>query len=170
MTNSSLDKQQGITLIICMIVLVVLTIMGLASIRDTSMEEKMAGNLKNRNTAFQAAESGLRAGEQFLEDETIVPDFDGTAGLYGQMDDVLASMSASWAVSSARNELTDVTLNAHLASEPLYIIEQMRATAKMTDDLEVGKVQDSQTFYRVTTKAVGSTETTQVILQTVYKR
>ncbi len=167
MKRVPLPRQQGVTLIISMIMLLVLTIMGLSSIRDTSLEEKMAGNLKNTNTAFQAAESALREGERLAatKDEK---DFNGTAGLYPQMDLVLESMSASWALSSARNEVTDSTLNEELASRPLYIIEHLRDAVSMSDDLEAGKKLEHP-FFRVTARSVGSTNTTTVILQTVYK-
>ena len=45
--------------------LLLLTIIGMASMRGTSLQENMAGNLRESNLSFQAAEAGLRAGEQF---------------------------------------------------------------------------------------------------------
>tara|TARA_R110002167_G_scaffold138768_9_gene326105 strand:- start:5411 stop:5923 length:513 start_codon:yes stop_codon:yes gene_type:complete len=167
MNRVRLDRQQGITLIICMIILLVLTVMGLSSIRDTSLEEKMAGNLKNHNTAFQAAESALREGEKVLQtkDES---DFTGSNGLYQQMESVQTAMSASWAIPSARIEFTDPTLNQGLASEPLFVIEHLSDAVNMTDDLEASPVL-GRPFFRVTTLSVGSTGTAEVILQTVFK-
>lgn len=50
-------------MIIGLVMLLLLTIIMLAAMRVTSLEEKMAGNLRNQNIAFQAAESALREGE-----------------------------------------------------------------------------------------------------------
>jgi len=52
--------QQGATLAIVLIFLVLVTLVGVTAMTTTTMEERMAGNLKDRNLAFQAAEAGLR--------------------------------------------------------------------------------------------------------------
>lgn len=46
--------------------MVVLTLIVVAAMRTSILEEKMAGNARSQNAAFQAAEAGLRAGEQAL--------------------------------------------------------------------------------------------------------
>lgn len=53
-------EQQGATLAIVLIFLVLVTLVGVTGMTTTTLEEKMAGNLKDQNLAFQAAESGLR--------------------------------------------------------------------------------------------------------------
>jgi len=57
-------QQSGAVLIISLIMLLLLTLIGASSMQTTSLEEKMAGNLRDRNLAFQAAESALRDAEQ----------------------------------------------------------------------------------------------------------
>lgn len=42
-----------------MVILLLLTIIGLAAFNTTSLEEKMAGNVQEATKAFEAAESGL---------------------------------------------------------------------------------------------------------------
>lgn len=161
------QKQQGITLIICMIVLLVVTLLGLSSIRDTSMEEKMAGNMKSRNVAFQAAEAALREGEEFLNSTVVLPDFDGTNGLYPQLPSMWGVQAASWGQSSSVRTFSGVL--SGIAAAPVYIIERMDSLAP-TASVEAGQAQDTVIFYRITTRAVGSTDTARVILQTVYRR
>ncbi len=56
-------KQQGSVLIISLVLLLVLTILGISSMDNTIMEEKMAGNLYQSNVAFQNAEMALRFAE-----------------------------------------------------------------------------------------------------------
>jgi type IV pilus assembly protein PilX len=52
--------QQGVALIVSLILLLVITIIGLAAIRLSSTEEKMAGNTVDRTQAFQVAEASLQ--------------------------------------------------------------------------------------------------------------
>jgi type IV pilus assembly protein PilX len=56
--------QSGAVLIISLIMLLLLTLIGASSMQTTTLEEKMAGNMRDRNIAFQAAESALRDAEQ----------------------------------------------------------------------------------------------------------
>ena len=53
-------EQRGATLAIVLIFLVLVTLIGVTAMTTTTLEEKMAGNLKEQNLAFQAAESALR--------------------------------------------------------------------------------------------------------------
>jgi type IV pilus assembly protein PilX len=55
-----------VVLIVALIFLVVMTMLILASIRGTVMQERMASNLYDRGLAFQAAEAALREGERFV--------------------------------------------------------------------------------------------------------
>ena len=66
------QHQSGAVLAISLIILLLLTIIGLTATQVTGLEEKMAGNLRDRNLAFQAAETALRAGE--AQTSTFVPD------------------------------------------------------------------------------------------------
>lgn len=59
--------QRGATLVVSLMMLLVLTIIGLAAINVTTQEEKMAGNSREQATAFQNSETALRVGEQTAE-------------------------------------------------------------------------------------------------------
>jgi type IV pilus assembly protein PilX len=54
------QQQQGISLLMVLLLLIVMSILGIAVLRSSSMQERMSANLRDRNDAFQAAESGLR--------------------------------------------------------------------------------------------------------------
>lgn len=56
-------REQGAVLAIGLIILVVMTLLGVTAMTTTSLENKMAGNLKDWNLAQQAAEAGLRDAE-----------------------------------------------------------------------------------------------------------
>jgi type IV pilus assembly protein PilX len=59
-------KQQGAVLIVALIMLLLLTIIGLSSMRGTVLQENMAGNMRDSNLALQASEAALRKGEQIV--------------------------------------------------------------------------------------------------------
>lgn len=57
-------SECGAVLLVSLVMLLLLTLIGLAGMRMVQLEERMAGNLRDRQMAFQAAEAALRAGEQ----------------------------------------------------------------------------------------------------------
>lgn len=71
MTALPLNNQRGAILIIAMIMLLLLTIIGLSSMRGTSLQESMAGNMRDSSLALQAAEAALRKGEGVVSEKFI---------------------------------------------------------------------------------------------------
>lgn len=63
LSRQSAKSQRGAVLVIGLIILVVLTLLGVQSMRTNVAQERMASNMRERNVAFQAAESALRVGE-----------------------------------------------------------------------------------------------------------
>ena len=57
-------SQKGAALLVALVMLLIATIAGLASIRGTSVQERMSANMYDRSIAFQAAEAAIRAGEE----------------------------------------------------------------------------------------------------------
>lgn len=53
-------RQQGISLMVVLILLVVMSVLGIAVLRSSGMQERMAANLYDRSLAFQTAEAALR--------------------------------------------------------------------------------------------------------------
>jgi hypothetical protein len=75
-------RQTGVVLVVSLILLVVLTLLGLASMNMSSLEEKMAANSQESIAALQAADSGLT---YTLEEPTAIP-----ASLSGQATDTIS--------------------------------------------------------------------------------
>lgn len=61
--------QTGSALVIGLIILLLMFILGTAGMRTTILEERMAGNVRDLNNAFQAAELGLQDGEQDISNK-----------------------------------------------------------------------------------------------------
>lgn len=65
------NRQRGAILVIALIMLLLLTIIGLASMRGTSLQESMSGNLRDSNISLQAAEAALRKGEEKVTEKFV---------------------------------------------------------------------------------------------------
>ena len=75
LSNPSPRHQQGAVLAISLIILLLMTIIGVSAMQSTTLQEKMAGNLRDSNLAFQAAESALRDAENYLFTAASLPSF-----------------------------------------------------------------------------------------------
>ena len=53
-------RQRGAVMIVTLLFLVILTMLGITALSSTTMEERMAGNTRDSQTALQAAEAALR--------------------------------------------------------------------------------------------------------------
>lgn len=61
--SSMARAQQGVVLIVALIFLLLVTLIGVSSMQNATMQEKMAGSVSIKNQSFQAAEASLRLGE-----------------------------------------------------------------------------------------------------------
>lgn len=52
-------RERGVALVAALAILLILTIIGVAAMRTSSLEERMAGNIQDATYAFEAAESAL---------------------------------------------------------------------------------------------------------------
>jgi len=64
--NQLPSAQRGAILIVTLVMLLLLTLLALGSMRGTTLEERMAGNLRDESRAFQAAEMGQRVAETWV--------------------------------------------------------------------------------------------------------
>lgn len=55
------SKQSGFILIVCLVILLVLTVIGVGTMSTANLEERMASNSQSMLTMFQHAESGIAA-------------------------------------------------------------------------------------------------------------
>jgi type IV pilus assembly protein PilX len=155
--------QSGVVLIVSLIMLLLLTIIGTVGMQSTSLEEKMAGNSRDRNLAFQAAEAALRAGE--ANTATIVE-----SGYYtGSMNPI------NWNDSKVKTYLGVSLIGANQA-QPQYIIEKpTKASAGSSGGIRSLQPGTPQTasgvfLYRITARGTGGTSDAVVVVQSMYKR
>jgi hypothetical protein len=58
-TKQSLTGQKGVALVVALVMLLVLTLIGLAAVNLTSYETRIAGNERVYNNAFYASDGGI---------------------------------------------------------------------------------------------------------------
>lgn len=61
-------RQSGVALVVALLLLVVITLVGLAAVRGTLMQQKMSANLFDRQIAFQSAEAAMRVAQARIAD------------------------------------------------------------------------------------------------------
>jgi len=59
-------RQRGAVLVFALLLLLVMTVLGVASVGNSVLEERMAGNFYQSNSALQSAEIALREAEHWL--------------------------------------------------------------------------------------------------------
>lgn len=165
--------QQGAVLIIALIMLLAMTLIGVTGLSSTTMQERMAGNLREVNIAFQAAEAALREGENYLTAATL-PAFDGSDWRYQPAAAGTPqhwNVSSTWTGTASREYQGDLdTDDVVLAAAPRYIIEELPAVPAPGGSLSSDTPAPETGMYRITARAFGRSDTTIVMLQTTYKR
>lgn len=128
--------QRGVVLAVVLILLLVMTLLAVASLSGTMLEERMSAAQLDRNLSMQAAEAALREAEEVVREDkptTVTPADDDpakacAAGLCAapanatqfmrwSQDSFWADGSGTWA--EATIDLGDLT------AKPRYIIELM---------------------------------------------
>ncbi len=65
--RTDVHRQRGVSLTIVLILLLIMTLLGLASMRGALLQERMTANQFDRSLGFQAAETALREAEARLD-------------------------------------------------------------------------------------------------------
>lgn len=156
------SRQSGVTLVMTLIFLIVLSMLGTWAASNNVLQERMAGNARNRDVALQAAEAALKDAELTIGTWR-TQTFDGTQGLHAWTP-ATANDRAYWQ-DPARWTTFRVPPSGSLAgvvAAPKYVVEKMPNTPNPSDP-SVFDVEN----YRVTARAVGADASALVILQTI---
>lgn len=160
-------RQAGIVLPVVMIFVLVLLGLAGAVFRNVILEEKMSGNLRGQQLAFQAAEQALRFCENHIEigdaadtGITVLPIRTGIGTNY--WEEPLTWDTKAYEVPLPKNP-SDNTLIVKVAKLPRCMVEQLD---DLIDNTKLpGDPNPSKPQFRVTSRGVGSSEKTVVLLQ-----
>lgn len=66
---ATLTCQRGMALLVSLVFMLLLSLIGMASMVSATLQEKMAAGVQHANHSFQAAEAALGSGEAWLQSE-----------------------------------------------------------------------------------------------------
>ena len=172
--------QSGAVLIISLVMLLLLTLIGTTSMQSTSLEEKMVGNMRDQNNAFQIAETILRAGEAIVQ-TAVTPASLATLcslcanGYYDSSTDATACQPPpNWQTIDWTAPSQVATYNVN-GTNYAYYIERLDVSVSSDGNLVAGTPVDgvatpSTNWYRITARGTGSMNNAVVLLQSTYTR
>jgi type IV pilus assembly protein PilX len=191
---ASASSQAGAALVTGLIFLVILTLLGITAMQTSTMEERMSGNARDRNIAFQAAEAALRDAERDIKCQkfdgspaaattlvrTNVGCISGMTGADANCTDGLCCVVKPpglacverTSVSPNKPVYIDFSLSAepsvaygtHTAAPAITSLNQQPPRYLIEPFLKQGA-----NYYRITARGYGFNANTQVTLQEVYK-
>jgi type IV pilus assembly protein PilX len=121
-------QQRGAALVVSLMLLIVVALVGLAGVRNTIMQQKVASNLYDREQAFQSAEAAMRVATALL------PSSPGSIARNCQAGGVVCQGNPFTDPNLPANVIqtvaagtssTTFTAGAVAAAQPQYVIENM---------------------------------------------
>lgn len=167
-TRSNKIKQSGVVLVISLIMLVLLTLLGITAMQVNSLEEKMAGNSKDKNIAFQAAEAALR------DAETDIKSSNRISGVTGMTNTCAAGLcyfgpngiSNIW--DDASKVANAVSYGTHTSAGTLKVVEAQPKYLIVGTKFWPAGASNWKYMYKSVAIAQGGRVTTQSVLESVY--
>ena len=189
------SKQQGISLVIVMIFLVILSVLGVSAIQTSTLSSKVARNQLDRTLAFQAAEAALRDAELDLNNKKFDKITKCTAGGAGCRASLITSGGSNFGNDTSANPSANrCKLGLCSTDDPiagaLPFWEERSRWTNANDSVEYGTFtgaddlpvvaqqprymieyfkQGDEAVYRVTSLGFGASTSTTIMLQTSYK-
>ena len=192
------NTQRGATLLLALLILIMIMMHGIPTVMNNTLDERMAGNTRNRDLAFQAAEHALKDAETIIRSQTIETMDDyfdpGSASdcsdhgngflCHGEdhsndaayWRDDGTSNTFDW--DNTRNYLTPTGTISEVAEQPRYVVEKMPGVSFLAatpptqlcpTPLPTGSSCITKNYYRITARGVGKDSDAVVILQTMFE-
>ena len=180
--------QEGFVLIVGLVILGLLTMLALSGMRDSTMQEKMAGASRDSGLAFQAAESALRDAENCITGATAGCTFNVTNDAHFSKDDAAFPEhndlfnAATWAALDPPGDPTELAGvpskgKGDAADGVNYIIRQASTVAdedggeELCNILEYSECGDDsdQAIYEITARGAGESGAGQSVLRVYYR-
>ncbi|MEE9411422.1 MAG: PilX N-terminal domain-containing pilus assembly protein [Methylococcales bacterium] len=171
-----LSNQTGTALVTSLVMLLIMTMIGVGSLKNNMVQEKMAGNVWDAGSAFQATEISLRDAESYIETQSSVASFNtSTTGLLSATDAEFDYLdSVAWGANSARQSTGEFTA---VKEPPYHVIKHVKDTngpggnnsimVRGYDDVAPGT---NVSIFKITAKGSGRTDSARSILQTYYAK
>ncbi|HET9444952.1 MAG TPA: PilX N-terminal domain-containing pilus assembly protein [Steroidobacteraceae bacterium] len=169
-------RQRGAALVVSLLLLLVLTILAIGASQTTRLEERMAGNMRDIDMAFQGSEAGLRDAEKYIATTAVLPTcLDSTSascyvlqqGHFAAID--LGHQTEAWWRANGKPFGGDSAQQVvGVVEEPRYVIEEFQT---VTFSLTVGHgAPPGKTYYKSTSWSPGATPTSHAVVESVFSR
>ncbi len=165
-----LKNQKGSVLLVSLMMLLVLTILAISVMNLSTTSEKLTGNQRDQNIAFQAAESALTDAEGWLKQQVIPPTSTAACNpaacpvfnLNGVSN--LKTQNASWWATYGTPYSGKIQ---QAKTQPRYVIEQY---SFIPYDLNPQTRASGRGYYyyRVTAQGNGATDNSKSVVQSIY--
>lgn len=175
-------SQHGMVLLIAMIMVLLMTVIGLAAIRGTGLQEMMAGNMRDMQLRFQGAEGGAAAGEMTvrfeLPDDKLAKFNNTVVGFRRDMNIAPGTPVFTWGDAEwGSMALAAPGSSWGLPSTPRFVVEEIvipvglesASTGSALDHTSLD-VQPEGKVYRASSRYSDETSSGRVLIQTLYKR
>jgi type IV pilus assembly protein PilX len=167
------NRQSGAALIVALIFLLLMTLLSTSSMRTSTMQERMAGNMRDWNLGFQSAEATLRQAEQYLLDTDVLPDFDDTNGHY-QINSPDRPVWVGPGQTDGAGGSIEYVFDPNLSRQPRYYIEKLSSIRPAGSNTETGTPAEEFYYFRITAVGYGAADDageplTAVVLSSVYR-
>lgn len=171
-------RQSGAVMILSLVILTLLTLTAVTGMKTSITDQKMSGNMRNRELAFQAAEAGLIEATNLVNGYTAYSQLNGTNGIYGINDPIpdYYDIGTSW--QTVGNFTTGTGLaGTQLANPPQYIIKYIDevdwctpAAAQGIAEIGGSSFSCPSDVYLLTSRGTGLTANTTMVLQAYFGR
>ena len=177
--------QEGFVLIVGLVILGLLTMLALSGMRDTTMQEKMAGASRDSGLAFQAAESALRDAENCMANAAAACAFDAAANdaHFTQEDATFPEHNTlfnatTWDAYDPPGEPTPLagvpSIAKGDAADGVNYIVRLAATpagaATVISMYGEKKAAETKKIYEITARGTGPSNAGQSVLRVYYKK
>ncbi|WP_075186691.1 pilus assembly PilX family protein [Teredinibacter haidensis] len=187
-------REKGATLIVALIILLIMSLIGISNMQSSTMQERMAANNRQKTVSLFAADSALKAAENWFSDNIErtedLSKFDGSSGLYSliaspgtvvakplssSIPDISDPISwSSYGVSSYKGK--DIVDSTIVSKQPKYVIEYIgrdwgtakNVASEVNSDTK-GEGKTNAYMFRITAIGWGKDENIYTVLESVFR-
>jgi len=175
--GGKVNREKGVALVTVMMFLMVMTIIGIAAMQSSTLQQWMSGSSRDQDIAFQAAENAVREGENWISTQLTQPAI--------QAGGCTAPCQVVWAKDAPEinaglfldhawwNSGTNIRTGAAIAgvkTPPQYVIEDIGRVRNSEDSKKWYSRPPGSELYRVTARGTGQTDDSRSVVQSTYAR
>jgi type IV pilus assembly protein PilX len=170
--TGTVAKERGAALITALMILLIMTLLGITAVTTSTLQEKMAGNMRDGYMAQEAGDSILRDGESWIYNRITKPLKSCSPTSSERVWDSaclptdLTSQSATNDIWWVTNGFTSNVSNGHVSQEPRYV-----ETFSQRVQTDLGSAKPKyRYFYRTIGWSVGATNFAKGLFESTFSR